>query len=68
MSDAETTDSDNVSFPRPDTGDERDGETFREWLRENRDWIEMEAESDAPDAWVFDRLRQFLDSVEDGDS
>lgn len=45
-----------------------DGEDvdFREWLRENRDRIEREAESEAPDAWVFERLLQWLDSDEEG--
>ena len=34
-----------------------------EWIRENREALEFEANSDAPDAWVFQRL---LNSIEDG--
>lgn len=33
-----------------------------EWLREHRAMLEFEANSDAPDAWVFQRL---LDSIDD---
>lgn len=45
-------------------------ETDENWIRENREQIEREAESDAPDAWVFERLLQSLDEddSEDGDS
>lgn len=32
-----------------------------EWLQEHRDMLEFEANSDAPDAWVF---QQFLDHIE----
>lgn len=42
------------------------GETEpEEWIRENRDLIEWEANSDASDAWVF---QAFLDSLESEDS
>ena len=34
-----------------------------EWIRENREALEFEANSDAPDAWVFQRL---LNSIEGG--
>lgn len=38
------------------------------FLEHHRDRIEELADSGAPDAWVFDRLRQSLDSEEDGTS
>ncbi|WP_459191788.1 hypothetical protein [Halosimplex sp. J119] len=41
------------------------GETDPEqWIREHRDLIEREANSDAPDAWVF---QSFLDSIDEDD-
>lgn len=46
-----------------DLSDEEDDE---HWIDEHRDQIEREANSDAPDAWVFQRL---LDNrYEDGGS
>jgi len=35
-----------------------------EWIRENYDALRAEAESDAPDAWVF---QQLIGSVEHND-
>jgi len=47
----------------PTTFDPEEDEP-EDWIRENRELIEREANSDAPDAWVFQR---FLDSIdEDG--
>lgn len=45
----------------PEPGDEG-------FLEHHRNRIEAIADSDAPDAWVFDRLRQSLDPGEGGDS
>ncbi|QLH82428.1 hypothetical protein [Halosimplex pelagicum] len=41
------------------------GETdIDQWIRDHRDLIEREANSDAPDAWVF---QSFLDSIDEDD-
>ncbi|QLH77421.1 hypothetical protein HZS55_08985 [Halosimplex rubrum] len=41
------------------------GETdIDQWIRDHRELIEREANSDAPDAWVF---QSFLDSIDDGE-
>lgn len=51
--------------------DEVDAETS--WVEEHRDQLEAEADSDAPDAWVFQKILEGHEpdeeeSEEDGDS
>jgi hypothetical protein len=42
------------------------GETdIEQWIRDHRELIEREANSDAPDAWVF---QSFLDSIDEDDN
>ncbi|MFC4549349.1 MULTISPECIES: hypothetical protein [Halorussus] len=43
-------------------------DTDENWIEEHREEIEREANSDAPDAWVFERLLQSVEDSEDGDS
>jgi len=39
-----------------------------EWIRENYAALEREANSDAPDAWVFQRLIDSVDDPRDSES
>jgi|GEM_PF-5487198 len=41
-----------------------DEDDVDEWLRDHRDALEFEAESDAPDAWVFERYLNYVESLE----
>ena len=41
--------------------DRQDDQTWDEFVEEHREQIEREANSDAPDAWVFRRLLQSVE-------
>lgn len=41
-----------------------DEDNVDEWLEAHRDALEYEANSDAPDAWVFERALAYVDSVD----
>jgi hypothetical protein len=43
--------------------DDRTETTDQNWVEEHREQIEREANSDAPDAWVFERLLQSAGGV-----
>lgn len=53
-----------ANTPRTDDSDDDE----ENWIEANRAAIEREADSNAPDAWVFERLLQSLDDDEGGSS
>lgn len=53
---------------KADSGTTTGNETEENWIEEHRERIEREANSDAPDAWVFERLLQSLDDEDGGSS
>lgn len=51
----------------PHVPDPQDPDT-EAWVRENYEAIEREAESNAPDAWVFQRLLELVDDPDESDT
>lgn len=48
-----------------DTGDAEDGDRWERFARENREWLQDQAQSDTPAAWVARAILEETD-VDDG--